>query len=513
MLLYNMPTALLLSGNIRTFELCADSFDKIASKFYDLDVFIFASNIAFDLHPYVKDTYKFYDDTVLDIETIKRILGRASILSSKIKRITIVDKESEEEYIKTTYSDMCLNWGNVGCDIFKQFAKFDRNIEELQYYAYQNGIKYDYVIKTRFDLELDINSLPASLEDNTVYTSPGSEPGWINDIIFISNDVRAFKTITTSVIDSFFENKCIENIHIVLTNNFIRHNLKNSPSISCQLNRKFSLVSELQPTEFNTNITLVTCFYNIGRNEWSHSHRPLDVYFTNCENVMKQKYPICIFTTEAYKERCVEIRKKTDKEMKYTHIVIIPFENLYLFDKRDEIASIQQSNLQNIHPVDQRVQPEFCVPEYIIVINNKLKFMSRVASENIYKSDVFQWIDFGIHQNIVNNDTGDKLFGNIQYQPNKIRLVGFLPISDVITDRVSFYNIHKSTVAAGFIAGGADAIYKLADECEKEFTIIMQMGLMNQEQYMLYYILCKTPEIFDYSIINHWDDLCRMYTR
>jgi hypothetical protein len=327
-----MPTALLLSGNIRTFELCAHSFDKLAAKFDNLDIFIFASNIAFDLHPYVKETYNFYDDMILDVETIKRILGRAAILSSKIKKITIVDKESEEEYIKNKYSDACLNCENVGYDIFQQFAKFDRNIEMLQEYAFQNGITYDYVIKTRFDLELDINSLPTSLEDNAVYTSPGSEPGWINDVIFISNDIHTFKTITTNVINSFLENKTISNIHIVLTNVFIRHNLKNLTSISCQLNRHFSLVTELKPTEFNTNITLVTCFFNIGRSEWNHSHRPLDVYFTNCENVMKQKYPICIFTTEEYKERCLEIRKKTDKEMKYTQIVTIPFENLYLFD-------------------------------------------------------------------------------------------------------------------------------------------------------------------------------------
>jgi hypothetical protein len=137
--------------------------------------------------------------------------------------------------------------------------------------------------------------------------------------------------------------------------------------------------------------------------------------------------------------------------------------------------------------------------------------MSRVASENIYKSNVFQWIDFGIHKNIVNDDMGDKIFDNIQNQPEKIRLVGFLPTSDVITDRVSFYNIHRNTVSAGFISGGADVIYKLANECEKEFNTIIQAGLMNQEQYILYYVSCQMPDLFDYSIINQWDDLGRAY--
>jgi hypothetical protein len=499
-----MRTALLISGNIRTFTLCSKSFDTLVAKFDDVDVFIFASNLAFDLHPFVKQTYNFYGDSILDIESIKRHLGHAPLLKSKIRKITILDTSSEDAYILNEYSDVGFN--ELGLDIFKQFLKFDRNIDKLKEYASQNKITYDYIIKTRFDLEIDINSIPITLEHDSIYTSPGSQPGWINDVIFISKDIHTLKTITNSVIASFLKNKCIENIHIVLTNILLGYNIKNIPTIFSELNRNYSNL-----TEFDTTITLITCFYNIGRNNWKHSSRSNDVYFKNCENVMRQKYPLFIFTTEEYKERCLEIRKKTDKEMKYTHIIIIPFEELYLFDRRNEIAAIQQSNLKNIYPIQERIQPEFCAPEYIIVINNKLKFMSRVASENIYKSEIFQWIDFGIHQNIVNSDMCDKIFCNIHYQPRKIRLVGFLPISGVITNRIEFYNIHKSTVAAGLIAGDKDVIYKLADECEKEFTTIMQSGLMNQEQYMLYYILCNRPELFDYSRINNWDELGHAY--
>jgi hypothetical protein len=139
--------------------------------------------------------------------------------------------------------------------------------------------------------------------------------------------------------------------------------------------------------------------------------------------------------------------------------------------------------------------------------------MCQVACENIYKSEIFQWIDFGIHKNIVNEDMGDKIFDNVEYQHDKIRLVGFLPISTAITHRASFYNQEQLTVSAGLIAGGADAIYKLADECEKEFNIIMGLGLMNQEQYILYYTLCRTPDLFDYYIINNWNDLGKTYTQ
>ena len=55
-----MKAALILTGNIRTFEQCIQSFEQLISK-YDLDIFICTSNIQNDLHPFSNHHYIHYN--------------------------------------------------------------------------------------------------------------------------------------------------------------------------------------------------------------------------------------------------------------------------------------------------------------------------------------------------------------------------------------------------------------------------------------------------------------------
>lgn len=263
----------------------------------------------------------------------------------------------------------------------------------------------------------------------------------------------------------------------------------------------------------DTNVTLVTCFYNINRDKWGNYSRSVDKYFENCKHVLNKKNPIIIFTTQEYNDRCVEIRQKTDQNMLYTKIINIPFEQLMYYDLIGRIREIQLGNINNIYPECERVCPEFCVPEYIVVINNKTNFLKQVAIENAYNSTIFQWVDFGLHPSMFSNNANnfdEHYFSNIFYKKDKIRLVSFREPTEII-DRRILYNSHYATTAATLIGGNCCAINELHDLCVHEFESMMSANCMNQEQYIYYYLMCANNKLFDYSIIRNWDHLCASY--
>jgi len=258
----------------------------------------------------------------------------------------------------------------------------------------------------------------------------------------------------------------------------------------------------------NTDITIITALYNINRERWQNSSRSMDKYFINCEHVLNKKNAMVIYTTEEYNERCKQIRMKTDPDMSYTKIINIPFENLFYFEF---IEVIRQNQLNNINKIDigDRVNPEFCIPDYIIVINNKIHFLKMISEQNPFHSTIFQWVDFGLHPNMYKHDSINfcpDYFNKISYIPNKIRVSSFIHPEE-ITNEDKFYNSHISTTAATLIAGDQDSIYELYDMWNYTFFSMMMNGFVNQEQYIIYHCMCSKPELFHYLILPNWDNL------
>lgn len=508
--LYIMKSALIITGNLRTFENCIQSYELLINKF-DCDVFICMSNIQFDIHPYQKQILNFYNDNTLTLEIINNILKTSKNLSQHVKNVILLDKNEEDTIIMENFLhkfDRKKDW--IGIDIFKQYYKIKLCADYIKEYELINNIKYDYIIKSRFDLNIDINSLPSyPLNNNTFYSVNYGEKE-INDTTFIVNNINTLDCILNNIIKHFYKNEgdinIYKSIHTLLYYILQSNSIVSIKQIVANIDRNYHL-------SFDMNVTLVTCFYNINRENWQHSSRPIDKYFTNCQHILNKKNPIVIFTSDEYKERCTSIRKKTDINLIYTTIIIIPFEKLYYYDNLDIIRQIQINNIDNIFPIHDRSNPEFCVPEYIVVINNKIHFLKEVADKNLYNSQIFQWVDFGLHPNTyIKEQFNEYFFSNIFYKKDKIRLVSFKnPVKFTNTDMRNYYNSHCSTLSAGLIAGDKNSINVLHKLYNEQFSLMIQNNVINQEQYILYYIMCTNPELFDYSLINNWDNLCKSY--
>lgn len=503
-----MNSALIICGNLRSFEQCSSTFEQIITKL-NCDVFICVSDKQYELHPYIKQTTGFNNDCDLSRDLILSKLSICKNMTDKIKSVIVIDRIQEDNDIHDNYIakfDQRKGW--LGTDIFKQYQKLNTCAMSVKQYENDNNIKYNYILKTRFDVNINIDSLPSyPLYDNTVYTSQGASEQ-INDLVLITNTIDTMMFICDNIKKHFFSNigsqENYANIHTILYPIFKSNGINSIQSIISEVNRDYS-------NYFDNTITLVTCYYNIHRDNWQNCSRDSEVYFKNAEYILNKKNPIIIFTTEDNVARCKEIRMKTDRYFIYTKIIVLAFEDLVYYDKMNMIRTIQRDNSINIHADDQNY-PEFCIPEYIIVINNKIPLLKRVSDENPFNSTIFQWVDFGLHPNVRGDNFTQDYFTNIFYKKNRIRMVGFIPPTHIL-NKSQYYNSHISTVSAGLFGGDANSIGMLYKFHKHEFELLLSNCLMNQEQYILYYLMGIHKDLFDYSLIKDWNDLCKGYAK
>ena len=140
--------------------------------------------------------------------------------------------------------------------------------------------------------------------------------------------------------------------------------------------------------------------------------------------------------------------------------------------------------------------------------------LKNVSKNNYYNSDIFQWVDFGLHPNMYmfkKEYFDDHYFSNILYK-KKIKLTGFKTIKTIETIETNFYNTHSNTVCATLFGGDLYSINKFNDLCDKEFMNMINNQMCNQEQYIYYNVMCQEPSFFDYNIIKNWDSLCKTYS-
>jgi protein YibB len=493
-----MKSALLLTGNLRTFYNCLETFTNIIIKF-NPDIYIILSANQFEYHPYQRNKLKLDFENDIDKHNV-------FLLFDLIPNFIINIKHFE---IKPTVTNVLNDHdSNLGIDLYNQYLKFNNGMKVIIDFEEKNNLKYDYIIKTRFDLNVDIESMPKfPLNDNTIYTTKHYETEGVCDFIFISNNSSKLEKISMDVIKSRFSHTKMKNIHSLLYNIVNLNNLHVDNGIR-------SWIDEDLKTLFNTQISLVTCFFELGRDNWERYHRNQETYFENFEkNVAFHHNPLIIFTTPNFVERIKSIRQKTDKHLIYTKIIVCELSDLVYFKYYDKIKKIQEENNNNIHPISERRNPEFTQPNYIIVINNKIHFLKEISQTNPFASQIFQWIDFGIHSNLHKTiQYTSTYFNSIFYKKDKIKIVTFHPPQiSKIQNLFQYYNTHTSTCSAVFIGGDYNAINHLYTRWTNEFDEMLNQNFVNQEQYIIYKILCQTPEMFDYSVCLSWDSLCEKY--
>jgi protein YibB len=138
-------------------------------------------------------------------------------------------------------------------------------------------------------------------------------------------------------------------------------------------------------------ITIVTAFFDIGRENFSAVPRTNDKYLSDFKFWAGIKNNLIIYTNSNYAEKVLEIRKSYNLESK---TIIIIIDNIY--DIEPEIYErVKDVSNQKLF-IDFRLLPYATsnIPQYSYLMLLKSWFLADVVDRNL-ASDFVAWIDFG----------------------------------------------------------------------------------------------------------------------
>jgi hypothetical protein len=184
-----MKTAIILVGNIRTWDECKQSFHDTFSHL-NPDIYVSTYNLQYDHHPFIKGRIRDFDDVVLTTEQIASKFDGLNVKGFCIENEVDIRKDQERMHSALKDLDIC----------YKQYRKFNIGIQMMKHFEAES--KYDCVIKTRCDLIYEKFSFQ-DIENSITVDSGNVFP---NDCIFITNRDKMVE-LSNFMINEFFDLK------------------------------------------------------------------------------------------------------------------------------------------------------------------------------------------------------------------------------------------------------------------------------------------------------------------
>lgn len=186
-----MKTAILLVGNIRTFDYCKQNFIDTFDK-YSPDIFLVVDNYRYGHHPVIQNRIGDTSEEHIDESFIENVFSDLNL-----KNYSITPRVSEK------YSKVSSHFHNMD-STFSQIEKFKLSTEMLIE-------EYDCVIKTRCDLMYTNTFDLHKNYDNSVTVDSGNV--YPNDCIVITNKTNIKNIAGFMYEEMFLPNYADSNSH------------------------------------------------------------------------------------------------------------------------------------------------------------------------------------------------------------------------------------------------------------------------------------------------------------
>jgi len=174
----------------------------------------------------------------------------------------------------------------------------------------------------------------------------------------------------------------------------------------------------------NKNLSLVTGFIDIGRENWTYdSSRSIDKYFEYFSNLAKIENDMYVFIEEKFVDKILLARNG-----KKTYIEIVNIKNDFSNLLKD-IDNIQKSDyFKNLLNKKDLNNPDYCSPEYVLVMLSKVYYVNLFIKKYKIDSNLIAWVDFGYVRNS-SMIKKDKTF-HIKFNEEKIHLLSLKEINE-----------------------------------------------------------------------------------
>ena len=261
----------------------------------------------------------------------------------------------------------------------------------------------------------------------------------------------------------------------------------------------------------NTDITIVTAFFDIGRGTWTpdrgyphYLHRTTDTYFERFSHLAKLDNEMFVFTTKDHFDRIAELRGNRPTTLFEFDLVS------EAHDLRDSIELIYATPdyIRLINP-NEKMNPEYWSADYVIINLFKSTFAC-IASVQA-KNDMLAWIDFGYCRTAAT--LHDVRHWRYPFNNDKIHLFK-------LKDYVPGTTIHHMIANNDVHITGPCIIASKKNWRELEFLImegvreLMQNFLIDDDQLFLLLSTLAKPELFELHQVSKddWFTVFRDYT-
>lgn len=258
------------------------------------------------------------------------------------------------------------------------------------------------------------------------------------------------------------------------------------------------------------NISIVTAFFDIGRETWTQDkglphylYRPLQTYFDRFANMAQLNNEMVIFTTPDLVNKVWEYRKGKED---ITEVVGIDYADEFK-DLRLAIASIQTNeDYQKLINPYQAKNPEYWSPDYVLVNTLKSHFVNRAINNHKVTNDLVSWVDFGYCRNVEEFIKGTEW--NYNFDKDKMTLFRLKEFdnSRSIIELIINNDVHMT---GGAIVGGKQ-IWPLFDKLiQHSFGELYKNNLVDDDQTLLLMASLLKPELFKIYDVTHGEDWLR----
>ena len=252
----------------------------------------------------------------------------------------------------------------------------------------------------------------------------------------------------------------------------------------------------------NEDITLITAFYDIGRENYVLYNRSIYTFINSFLNYLNIDYKMIVFIDDRY----IDIILKYYEKSKYKNKTFIPINEEWLcknipswslLDKETEIMNSEYFKTL----LKERIEifiPETIYPKYTLINHSKIDFVC-YAINNLNVNDYCVWTDFGYHHSILLNNTN--LFPKTIISLNNIntnKLI-FFQYNQFNEDDKNIINLTKSgkmIIQGAYFSGNKENLLKLQTlykECLKE---LHDNNITDDDQHIYFRCYLKKPELF-----------------
>lgn len=229
--------------------------------------------------------------------------------------------------------------------------------------------------------------------------------------------------------------------------------------------------------------------------------KTFDDYYTYGKSLLELDIPKIIFLDELMYDHVINNSVINDS----TYLVCIKKEEFYLFNMINSIENF------GIRENSQKNTLTYCV-----IICLKPEIMNKAITLNIFGTDQFLWIDFGIKhvcKNLSDSEFTGYIHNMCMEKYHNVRIAGIWDIQNVYPELDIFINIHWY-FAGGVFGGDKMSLLKFGNLMkEKCIDIVTRYKTITWEVNVWYLLYKENPELFDIYKCDHNSSILTNYNK